>query len=143
MLPPYPAPVSEWHNDTYDAISPTRKELSQRGKTIVITEASQGIGREVAKAFAHAEAKSIHILGRTKQTLEETKSLVKNAYPHVDVFVHVADVVDEHTIKGIASRVGSWDVLVANAGYIPTPELIEGSSTDEWWKSFEVSLSIS
>ena len=140
MLPPYPAPITEWHNDTYDAILPTRKELSQRGKTVVITGAGQGIGREVAKAFAEAEATSIHILGRTKQTLEETQSLVENTYPLVNVTVHMADVVDEPAITEIANEIGSWDVLVANAGYIPTPEVIEGSNTDEWWKTFEVRI---
>jgi hypothetical protein len=36
MQPPFPAPVSNWHNDTYDAISPSRPELSVAGKTIVI-----------------------------------------------------------------------------------------------------------
>lgn len=138
MLPPYPAPVTEWHNDTYDAIRPTRAELTQRGKTIVITGAGQGIGREVAKAFVQAEAKDIHLIGRTKQTLQETKSLLQDASSQTNIFVHVADVVDEHAITDIAGKVGSWDVLVANAGYIPAPELIEGSDTAEWWKTFEV-----
>lgn len=39
MQPPLPAPVATWRNDTYDAISPLRPELSQKGKTIVITGA--------------------------------------------------------------------------------------------------------
>lgn len=138
MLPPYPAPVTEWHNDTYDDIRPTRGELSQRGKTIVITGAGQGIGREVARAFVQAEAKAIHLIGRTKQTLEETKSLLQDTTSQTNIFVHVADVVDEHAITDIARKVCAWDVLVANAGYIPTPELIEGSDTAEWWKTFEV-----
>lgn len=69
MQPPYPAPVTEWHNDTYDAIHPQRPELSQAGKTVVVTGAGSGIGREVVNAFALAGARAIHILGRTKQTL--------------------------------------------------------------------------
>jgi hypothetical protein len=66
MKPPYPAPVTEWHNDTYDAINPQRPELSQAGKIVVITGAGSGIGREIAHAFAEAGASSMHILGRTK-----------------------------------------------------------------------------
>lgn len=138
MQPPYPAPVTEWHNDTYDAIRPTRPELSQAGKTIVITGAGSGIGREVAAAFAQADASSIHILGRTKSTLEETKQIVERQNPGTNVVVHVADIVDESAVTKAAKNIGSWDVIVANAGYIPGPETIESSDANEWWKTFEV-----
>lgn len=140
MQPPYPAPVTEWHNDTYNAIHPTRPELSQAGKTVIITGAGTGIGRELVDAFAQADARTIHILGRTKETLEETKGLAGKGYPNVKVIVHVADVVDEPAMKKAAAAVGSWDVIVANAGYIPSPELIENSDADEWWKTFEAWL---
>lgn len=35
------------HRDEYDAIDPTSPALSQAGKVIVVTGASQGIGKEV------------------------------------------------------------------------------------------------
>jgi len=107
-------------------------------KTIVITGAGQGIGREVVDAFAQAGASTIHILGRTKETLEETTNTVEKSHPGVNVVVHVADIVDEPAVKQAAKEVGSWDVIVANAGYIPSPDLIENSDADEWWKTFEV-----
>lgn len=138
MKPPYPAPVTEWHNDTYDAINPKRPELSQAGKNVVITGAGSGIGQEIAHAFAEAGATSIHILGRTKQSLEETKALVEAKYPNAKIIVHVADLLDENALDQVAKKIGHWDVLVANAGYIPKPELIETSDPDEWWKTFEV-----
>jgi NADP-dependent 3-hydroxy acid dehydrogenase YdfG len=141
MQPPYPSPVTEWHNDTYEAINPKRPELSQAGKTIVVTGAGQGIGREVVDAYAQAGADNIHILGRTNKTLEETKTIIEKSYPNVKVVVHVADIVDAPAIEQAAKAIGSWDVLVANAGYIPPPELIENSDPDEWWKTFEVLLS--
>lgn len=138
MQPPYPAPVTEWHNDTYDAINPNRAELSQAGKAIVITGAGSGIGQEIANAFAKAGASSIHILGRTLNTLVETKDLIEEQDKNVKVTVHVADVVDASTLIEAANKIGAWDVLVANAGYIPQPNLIEISDADEWWKAFEV-----
>jgi NADP-dependent 3-hydroxy acid dehydrogenase YdfG len=140
MLPPYPAPVTEWHNDTYDAINPKRAELSQVGKNIVITGAGSGIGREIAKAFAEAGADSIHILGRTEQSLKETQALVEEMQKDVKVIVHVADILDAAALHQTAKKIGSWDVLVANAGYIPKPDLIDTSDPDEWWKTFEVIL---
>src|ERR1700759_2667693 len=127
MQPPFPAPVTEWHNDTYEAINPKRPELSQAGKTIVITGAGQGIGREIVDAFAQAGASAVHILGRTKQTLEETKAIVGKSYPNVNIQVHVADIVDANAVGKAAKEIGSWDVIVANAGYLPTPELIKDS----------------
>ena len=35
MKAPMPAYVAEWRNDTYDAIDPTRPELSQKGQSVV------------------------------------------------------------------------------------------------------------
>ncbi|KIW28752.1 uncharacterized protein PV07_04626 [Cladophialophora immunda] len=140
MRPPYPAPVTEWHNDTYDAISPTRPELSQAGKVVVVTGAGSGIGREVVAAFAQAGASTIHILGRTTSTLEETKQIVKKQNPKTTVVVHVADIVDQVAMTVAADNIGSWDVIVANAGYIPSPETIQNGNADEWWKTFEINV---
>jgi len=140
MQPPYPAPVTEWHNETYDAIDPKRPELSQAGKTIVITGAGQGIGREVVDAFAQAGAVTIHILGRTKRTLEETRGISEKAHTGLKVSIHVADVVDTSAVEQAAREIGSWDVLVANAGYLPSPSPIADSDAEEWWKAFEVRL---
>ncbi|KAF1960376.1 hypothetical protein CC80DRAFT_523451 [Byssothecium circinans] len=39
MQPPVPSPVPTWHNDTYPAINPAAPELSQAGKTVIITGA--------------------------------------------------------------------------------------------------------
>jgi NADP-dependent 3-hydroxy acid dehydrogenase YdfG len=138
MQPPYPAPVTEWHNDTYDAINPKRPELSQAGKTIVVTGAGQGIGREIVKAYAEAGANIIHILGRTKTSLDETKDIVESSHPNVKVTVHVANIVDTLAVENAAKKIGTWDVIIANAGYIIEPESIESGDPDEWWKAFEV-----
>ncbi|KAF1999564.1 NAD(P)-binding protein [Amniculicola lignicola CBS 123094] len=140
MQPPYPAPVSEWHSDTYDAINPTRPELSQAGKPVIVTGAGQGIGQEIVKAFAQGGAKSIHILGRTERTLAETKQMVKGLYPDVVVEIHVVDIVDSMAVENAAKTIGLWDVFIANAGAISSPDLIEGSSVDEWWSLFEINI---
>lgn len=137
MKPPFPAPVSEWHNDTYEAINPTRPELSQAGKVIVITGAGQGIGREVVDAYAQAGATTLHILGRTQRTLEETKNIVEQRYPKTQITVHVADVSDKDAIVKAANAIGTWNVLAANAGYLSSPAFIT-ENPEDWWKGFEV-----
>jgi len=139
MQPPFPAPVTEWHNDTYDAINPTRPELSQAGKVIVVTGAGQGIGREIVDAFAQAGATTFHILGRTQITLEETKNIVEKKYPNTKVTVHVADITEKDLVDKAAKAIGTWDVLAANAGYLSTPALIT-ENPEDWWKSFEINV---
>ncbi|KAF2664272.1 NAD(P)-binding protein [Microthyrium microscopicum] len=138
MQPPFPAPVTEWHRDTYDAINPTRPELSQKGKTIVITGGGQGIGRETIDAFAQAGATNIHITGRTSKTLQESKVIHEKKYPGLSVTIHVADVADEAAMTAAAKEIGSWDVIVANAGFLPTPGTIEKSNLANWWSAFEI-----
>jgi len=139
MKPPYPAPVDEWHVDTYDAIDPTRPELSQAGKVIVITGAGQGIGRETVDAYAQAGATTFHILGRTQRTLEETKNIIEKKYHNVQVTVHVADISDKNAVEKAAKSIGTWDVLAANAGYLPEPTLIT-ENPEDWWKAFEINV---
>jgi NAD(P)-dependent dehydrogenase (short-subunit alcohol dehydrogenase family) len=141
MKPPYPAPVDEWHVDTYDAINPTRPELSQAGKVIVITGAGQGIGRETVDAYAQAGATTFHILGRTQRTLEETKNIIEKKYHSVQVTVHVADISDKNAVEKAAKSIGTWDVLAANAGYLPEPALIT-ENPEDWWKAFEVMFAV-
>ena len=138
MKPKYPAPVTEWHNESYDLINPQRSELSQAGRTVVITGAGQGIGREIAISFAQAGAGHLHLLSRTKKYLDETEAEIKEKYPDVTVTAYVADIVDQAAVERVAKNVGSWDVIVHNAAMIPSPERIETSDAAEWWKTFEV-----
>jgi NADP-dependent 3-hydroxy acid dehydrogenase YdfG len=138
MEAPLPAPVTKWHNDTYDAIDPKCPELSMAGKIIVITGAGAGIGRETVRAFALAGATSIHILGRTESTLAETKEIVEKDVPGVSVSLHTADVVDEIAVRKAASEVGSWDILISNAGYLPAKNPIQEADLNDWWLGFEV-----
>jgi len=138
MQPPFPAPVSEWHNDTYDAINPSKASLSMAGKTIIITGGGTGIGRETVRTFAAAGAASIHILGRTQATLTETKNLVEREFPAVAITVHIADVTDEKAVSKAAKEIGAWDVLVSNAGYLATRSPISEADLTEWWTGFEV-----
>jgi NAD(P)-dependent dehydrogenase (short-subunit alcohol dehydrogenase family) len=140
MQPPYPAPVTEWHNDTYAAIDPSRPELSVRGKTVVITGGGTGIGRETVRAFALAGAAKIHILGRTKSNLEETKQIIEKDVQSASVTTHAADVTDEKVIKEVAATIGAWDVLVSNAGYLSKGSAIKDVDVQDWWLGMEVNL---
>ncbi|KAK4233367.1 hypothetical protein C8A03DRAFT_19550 [Achaetomium macrosporum] len=107
MKPPMPFATATWHNATYPAISPLRPELSAKGKTIVITGAGTGIGRQAALSFANAGAARVVLLGRMASTLEETGSLLLAANPGVAAVVQVMDTTDEAGLKRVASSIAA------------------------------------
>ncbi|KAI0180594.1 putative NADP(+)-dependent dehydrogenase [Hypoxylon sp. FL1284] len=137
MQPPLPSPTPTWRNDTYPAISPSRPELTAKGKTVIITGAGSGIGRETAIAFATAGAARLVLLGRTKATLDETASLLPS---HVSKEVFAVDVTQEDAIQRVATAVGTWDVLILGAGFVADRGPLASSSTDSWWQSFETNV---
>lgn len=140
MAPPFPSPVATWHTTTYPSLNPNRPEISPTGKTIVITGAGKGIGKEIARQYALAGAKNIHMIGRTKSTLEDTKALLEKEAPNVKTYVYVADVTDERAMTAAATYIGEWDVLVSNAGYFSQRNETSVDNVEEWWKSWEVCI---
>lgn len=48
------------------------------------------------------------------------------------------DITNEEQTKEVASKIGTWDILIMCAGYMPDSKKIEETSSDDWWKGFEV-----
>ncbi|KAH9079195.1 NAD-P-binding protein [Lactarius deliciosus] len=90
------------HHDIYSAIDPKEAFANQtyRGKVVLITGASRGIGQETAITYAKAGA-HVAIAGRSQETLDKTAAIIHAARqqykPHSSVSVGL-------------------DVLIANAG---------------------------
>lgn len=92
-----------------------------------------GIGRQVALSFAQAGARKIALLGRTESKLRETQTLLA-----CESAVYAVSVTDDQGIQEAAAAIGTWDVLVVNAGYLTAPATIADSPVEDWWQSFEV-----
>lgn len=99
---------------------------------VVVTGASQGIGRAIAETFARRDGAKIALAARTESKLEQ---VAKTCADHGgDPLVVPTDVTDNASVADMAKRVhdkwGVPDVLVSNAGrfdYAPLDELtIEG-----------------
>ncbi|KAI9167972.1 D-erythrulose reductase [Paramyrothecium foliicola] len=130
------------HKEAYPAISPTRPELSQAGKTVLITGGSVGIGYAIAEGFAQGGAKRIIIVGRRKEKNESSASKLHAAYPKVQVEGREADIGSlESTEKlwtALAQEGVFIDVLVLNAVKFPEPKPLFELGRDAVWDDFTV-----
>jgi NADP-dependent 3-hydroxy acid dehydrogenase YdfG len=90
---------------------------SFEGKVVLITGASQGIGKDIALSFAHAGAKVVlaaRSADRLQRVVEEIHQLQSEA---VAIPTDVSDEASVHTLFDTAiQRFGRVDVLVNNAG---------------------------
>ncbi len=114
-------------------------DLELAGRSVIVTGASRGIGREIAAAFA-AEGAQVMLCARNAEALESTARILRTAYPGVTVDTIAADVTDEAQAASIIAttveRFGGLDVLVNNAG----ATVREGSPAERWQASFDLNV---
>ena len=151
----------------YPTIDPEPHFSAQtyRGKVVLITGASRGIGAETALAYARAGA-SVAILARWQKTLDERAAEIRSSVPGAQVLVVPADVRDvqavDAAVQTTLSRFERIDIVVANAGAITlsnrksvffnfklgrNPHLytvrrldLHAKDPDGWWNTFEVNI---
>jgi len=98
-----------------------------KGKYILITGASQGLGRQLAIDFAREGAAGIVIVARRADALERVAASIHEAEPKAEVLMITADLSSEGEIERVVATTlnefrGRLDVLVNNASSIgPTP----------------------
>ena len=113
---------------------------SLKGKVIVLTGASAGIGRATALALARDGAK-IHLVARRQQRLAQLSDEVKTLGG--DASVHVQDVREPGVFEEIRDKVvaadGKVDVVINNAGVGVTKKFLE-TSQDDWDWTFDTNF---
>jgi len=92
-------------------------DLNLRGKRVLITGASKGIGAAAAEAFAE-EGADVRLVARDGAALSALAGRLAREH-NVEATAHPADLRDSAAIDRLVEDVGDIEVLINNAGDIP------------------------
>ena len=116
-------------------------ELALKGKVVIITGATRGIGADVALGFAE-EGAQVAICARTRADLDAKAAEVSRATGATVVGIPV-DLSKrgepERLVDAVVKRFGRLDILVNSAGVAPGGT-IEELSDDDWERGIQLKL---
>lgn len=118
-------------------------ELARAAPRILLTGASGGIGRDIARRFARGARIGLHYHHDRSASIDETAEAIHAAGG--EVLPLQADVTEPGNVDDIVERFTKWsggvDILINNAGALPSRVLIEDMSLDTWNHSFALNAS--
>jgi NAD(P)-dependent dehydrogenase (short-subunit alcohol dehydrogenase family) len=112
-------------------------DLNLRGKTVLITGASKGIGAAAAEAFAE-EGCDLILAARNADALEALAAGLSRAH-NVRALSHPADLRQGEDIARLAEAAADVDILVNNAGDVPGGSL-ERVDEETWRHAWELKV---
>jgi uncharacterized protein len=111
------------------------RALQLAGSTVLLTGASGGLGRAIARAL-HARGARVLLNGRNTEALEETAAELGERAE-----VLALDLAEPGAALTLAERTGSVDALVANAG-LPASGSVEDFSHEQIDRAIDVNLRV-
>ncbi len=116
-------------------------ETGLRGKSVLITGASQGMGRATAEAFAREGAR-VAICARNSQSVRQAADEIRKN-TNAEVIASAVDVTDhaalERFVADVVDRFGGVDVCVANTGG-PHAKQFAAITVEDWRAAFELNF---
>lgn len=140
--------LQNYHKKPYEAISPSRHELRQTDRTVLVTGGSSGIGLAIAQGYLAAGAALVIVLGRRLEVLQSaiaglSQEVRTNAYPGRAEGL-VCDVYDLASIDKLWQAISARQILVGtlvlNASAYGATETILYSVIDKVWSAFEADV---
>ncbi|KAI0099991.1 NAD(P)-binding protein [Hypoxylon sp. NC0597] len=132
------------HKSSYPAISPLRPELSQAGRTVLITGGSTGVGFAIARGFAQASASKVIIIGRRESVLNDAVEKLIREFPTVQFIGKSLDVGDlpstDQLWADLVRQNITVDVLVLNASSSSHTQPILEAGVDKIWRDFVINV---
>ncbi|MCR1833314.1 SDR family oxidoreductase [Oceanobacillus caeni] len=117
-------------------------DLGLKGKSVIVTAASKGLGKASALEFAK-EGAHVLISSRSKDELKSTVEEIKRESGNDHVAYIVCDMKKADDIERLVEKAISWngtvDVLVNNAGGPPAGKFLD-MTDEEWYHAFELNL---
>ncbi|CAN5890223.1 SDR family oxidoreductase [soil metagenome] len=109
----------------------------------IITGASQGLGKELARRFL-SEGADIAICARNSADLNEVKMELQTEFPQRHCLARPCDVSNEQQVRewvdATVDAYGKIDALVLNAGIYGPMGPTESVALDEWWRAMEINI---
>jgi NAD(P)-dependent dehydrogenase (short-subunit alcohol dehydrogenase family) len=142
-MAPFPSPTKIYRDNTYPTLSPTRPELSAKGKTVIVTGGGTGIGAETARYFAEAGASRIGLIGRREQPLLDTKASIAEKFPNVNVIAVSADVARKSDVDAAFATIvgdGKLHVLISGAAIIGPISSIKEVDGEKFLAAIDINI---
>ncbi|UOQ94517.1 SDR family oxidoreductase [Halobacillus shinanisalinarum] len=117
-------------------------DLELKGKSVVVTAASKGLGKATALEFAKEGAR-ILISSRNEKELQEAQAEIKEVSGNPHIEYTVCDMMNAEEIKQLAKKAvrlnGTVDVLINNTGG-PPAGTFDNFEDEDWSHAFELNL---
>ncbi|MCP4386340.1 MAG: SDR family oxidoreductase [Hyphomicrobiales bacterium] len=109
-------------------------DLGLKGRTALITGASQGIGEGLAVGFAE-EGVNLHLAARRGDILTELANRLTGEHG-ISATPHAVDLTESGAPEALVAAAGEVDILVNNAGVVPGGDLfsIDAQAWRQGWE---------
>lgn len=117
------------HREPYAAISPSRPQLSQKGKVVLVTGSSGGIGLAIARAFGKASAAKVILTGRHQGPLDTAVATLSKESPKTTFIARLNDASNTTSVEDLWEQFYTEglvvDVLVLNVARVQPGTILE------------------